>query len=42
MDKLISVVNKIQDIFNTLAISNQKIQLPQIVMVGAQVGLETF
>lgn len=38
MDELILVINKIQDVFNTLSITSQKqIQLPQIVMVGAQV-----
>lgn len=42
MEKLITVVNKIQDVFNTLSISNEmqkQINLPQIVMVGAQVSL---
>lgn len=38
MDKLILVINQIQDVFNTLSITSQKqIKLPQIVMVGSQV-----
>lgn len=42
MDKLIPMINKIQDIFNTLSIPDHKIPLPQIVMVGAQVRLKGF
>ena len=36
MVNLISAINKIQDIFNTLKVSNS-IKLPQIVMLGSQV-----
>jgi hypothetical protein len=40
LDKLIEAVNKLQDVFNTLSLDSQsQIQLPQIVMVGAQVRL---
>eukprot|EP01135_Chromosphaera_perkinsii_P003144 Nk52_evm33s236 gene=Nk52_evmTU33s236 len=34
MDKLIPVINKLQDVFNT--VGSEQIQLPQIVVVGAQ------
>ena len=35
MDQLIPVINKLQDVFNT--VGSEAIQLPQIVVVGAQV-----
>jgi len=35
MDQLIPVINKLQDVFNT--VGTEAIQLPQIVVVGAQV-----
>lgn len=38
MDKLISLINKLQDIRNNLSISDKDIQLPQIVVVGSQVS----
>lgn len=34
MDQLIPVINKLQDVFNT--VGTEAIQLPQIVVVGAQ------
>ena len=36
MDALIPVINKLQDVFST--IRGESVQLPQIVVVGAQVG----
>jgi hypothetical protein len=36
MDQLIPVINKLQDVFNTVG-DRDVIQLPQIVVVGAQV-----
>mmetsp|Transcript_35511 Transcript_35511/g.40338 ORF Transcript_35511/g.40338 Transcript_35511/m.40338 type:complete len:731 (+) Transcript_35511:178-2370(+) len=36
MDQLIPIVNKLQDIFATLKVSSNVIDLPQIVVVGAQ------
>ena len=35
MDQLIPVINKLQDVFNT--VGSEAIQLPQIVVVGSQV-----
>lgn len=35
MEQLIPVINKLQDVFNT--VGAEAIQLPQIVVVGAQV-----
>ena len=35
MDALIPVLNKLQDVFNT--VGHESIQLPQIVVVGTQV-----
>ena len=35
MDQLIPVINKLQDVFNT--VGTEAIQLPQIAVVGAQV-----
>lgn len=35
MEALIPVINKLQDVFNT--IGSESIQLPQIVVVGTQV-----
>lgn len=37
MEALIPVINKLQDVFNT--IGTDAIQLPQIVVVGSQVNL---
>ena len=36
MDSLITIINKLQDVFNT--IGAETIQLPQIVVVGNQVS----
>ena len=36
MESLIPVINKLQDVFNT--VGTDAIQLPQIVVVGSQVG----
>jgi len=36
MENLIPVINKLQDVFNT--VGTDCIQLPQIVVVGSQVG----
>jgi dynamin 1-like protein len=36
MDALIPVLNKLQDVFNT--VGHETIQLPQIVVVGTQVN----
>lgn len=35
MEKLIPIINKLQDVFNT--VGSEAIQLPQIVVVGSQV-----
>ena len=35
MDALIPILNKLQDVFNT--VGSETIQLPQIVVVGSQV-----
>lgn len=40
MDALIPVLNKLQDVFNT--VGSETVQLPQIVVVGSQVGLCRF
>lgn len=37
MEGLIPVINKLQDVFNT--VGSETIQLPQIVVVGSQVRL---
>lgn len=37
MDALIPVLNKLQDVFNT--VGHESIQLPQIVVIGTQVNL---
>lgn len=39
MEALIPVVNKLQDVFNT--VGSDSIQLPQIVVLGSQVNKET-
>lgn len=36
MDQLIPVLNKLQDVFNT--VGHENIQLPQIVVIGTQVS----
>lgn len=38
MDALIPVLNKLQDVFNT--VGSEHIHLPQIVVVGTQVSCE--
>lgn len=38
MEALIPVVNKLQDVFNT--VGSDSIQLPQIVVLGSQVCVE--
>ena len=38
MDALIPVLNKLQDVFNT--VGHESLHLPQIVVVGTQVGLD--
>ena len=40
MESLIPVINKLQDVFNT--VGTDAIQLPQIVVVGSQVGITYF
>ncbi len=40
MEALIPVVNKLQDVFNT--VGSDSIQLPQIVVLGTQVKLKSF
>lgn len=40
MDALIPVLNKLQDVFNT--VGSESIQLPQIVVVGSQVCILNF
>ena len=37
MDQLIPIINKLQDVFNT--VGSEAIQLPQIVVVGSQVRI---
>ena len=37
MDALIPILNKLQDVFNT--VGSESIQLPQIVVVGSQVRI---
>jgi hypothetical protein len=37
MDALIPILNKLQDVFNT--VGSENIQLPQIVVVGSQVRI---
>lgn len=39
MEALIPVVNKLQDVFNT--VGSDSIQLPQIVVLGSQVRVKT-
>lgn len=36
MDTLITVINRLQDVFNT--VGSEVIQLPQIVVIGTQVS----
>lgn len=38
MDALIPILNKLQDVFNT--VGSESIQLPQIVVVGSQVRIQ--
>ena len=38
MENLIPVINKLQEVFNT--VGSDAVQLPQIVVVGTQVGLD--
>jgi len=40
MDALIPILNKLQDVFNT--VGSESIQLPQIVVVGSQVYFLLF
>ena len=40
MDQLIPIINKLQDVFNT--VGSEAIQLPQIVVVGSQVIVSLF
>ena len=40
MDQLIPIINKLQDVFNT--VGSEAIQLPQIVVVGSQVIVYLF
>jgi len=40
MESLISVINKLQDVFNT--VGSEVIQLPQIVVIGTQVSVCCF
>jgi len=37
MEQLIPIINKLQDVFNT--VGSEAIQLPQIVVVGSQVKI---
>lgn len=39
MEKLIPVVNRLQDVFNSVGQGAGVIQLPQIVVIGTQVQL---
>ena len=38
MDALIPILNKLQDVFNTVGTASETLQLPQIVVVGSQVS----
>lgn len=40
MDQLIPIINKLQDVFNT--VGSEAMQLPQIVVVGTQVSKSIF
>jgi len=40
MESLIPVINKLQDVFNT--VGSEVIQLPQIVVIGTQVRITTI
>jgi len=40
MESLIPVINKLQDVFNT--VGSEVIQLPQIVVIGTQVSVYYF
>jgi len=40
MESLIPVINKLQDVFNT--VGSEVIQLPQIVVIGTQVSFDCF
>jgi len=40
MESLIPVINKLQDVFNT--VGSEVIQLPQIVVIGTQVSFWLF
>ena len=40
MEQLIPVINKLQDVFQT--VGREAIQLPQIVVIGAQVEIILF
>jgi len=40
MESLIPVINKLQDVFNT--VGSEVIQLPQIVVIGTQVSVYCF
>lgn len=40
MEALIPVVNKLQDVFNT--VGSDSIQLPQIVVLGSQVSIAMY
>jgi len=40
MESLIPVINKLQDVFNT--VGSEVIQLPQIVVIGTQVSVALF
>jgi hypothetical protein len=38
MDPIITVINKLQDIFSKIGAAGKEIELPQIVVVGSQVS----
>ena len=40
MEQLIPVINKLQDVFNT--VGTEAIQLPQIIVVGTQVKAQNY
>jgi len=40
MESLIPVINKLQDVFNT--VGSEVIQLPQIVVIGTQVSVDCY
>ena len=40
MENLIPVINKLQDVFNT--VGSETMQLPQIVVIGTQVEQNSF